>query len=413
MSKTIAKISGMEEEYACDYLIDNEIKVEIYNGNFGFEDDSKLSILIEDLQKTQCYYSPYFYNTKITWSKINTYQFSTNFYFYTERFENIDELNENIKVKAITFYNPMLIHYFTNSSVHRNGSNEELTYTIKLKDADKEEIIINSNNIQKIEFGSVVSSKERNHCQTIIIETENYIKLYLEESVGTEEILSYISEMDSFINAYCPTGLHSYKTTVQTESGKSFYLYHKLLGAEKYYNKSTHRPIKTNFFDYLSILYKNVNFRNANNKNQYLLLDFKRPVSLEDQFVFYLRYIDLFVSKNRLTEKGVPPTKLHERIRIFLGEFSYLFEGQDKTDLLKLKNEINSLRAYFVHEGYYFENNQFTVTNDDRSQYKKDIDYDWLYRITMALKLSAYTILYKEVLGLDLDENELKYSLYY
>ena len=99
------------------------------------------------------------------------------------------------------------------------------------------------------------------------------------------------------------------------------------------------------------------------------------------------------------------------KIPCTLDEFSYLFDGRERKDLVQLKNEINSLRGHYVHEGYYFNDNKFKVTRDDKSTYEKEIDYDWLYRITRALKLSAYIILYKEVLGLDVNESELRMSI--
>ena len=414
MGRTIAIVEGNEAEYFCDYKIEDELEVDIYNCDVDTENLSKITyrgILLKDLRNSQFYYSPTFYCSQETWSMASFKQFRSNFYFYTGKTDNVDELNENIKIKSISFYNPMLIHYFTNPSLLIKKNDKELTYLLKLKEAEKKEIIINHNNIEKIEFGSRVSSREKNNHQTINIESENYIRIYFCNPIGCEDILSYISEMDSFINAYYPTGLHSYETMVYSVSGKIFRLCHKLLGKEKYYNKATHRPIKTNFFDYLETIYKKVDYRNANNKNQYLLLDFKRPTSLEDQFLFYFRYIDMFIGKNRTTEKGLHPTKTHVRIKMFLEEFSYLFDGRERKDLVQLKNEINSLRSHYVHEGYYFNDNKFKVTRDDKSTYEKEIDYDWLYRITRALKLSAYIILYKEVLGLDVNESELRMSI--
>ena len=46
-----------------------------------------------------------------------------------------------------------------------------------------------------------------------------------------------------------------------------------------------------------------------------------------------------------------------------------------------------------------------------KTTYEKEIDYEWLYRITKALKLGAYVILYKEVLGFEIDESELRISI--
>lgn len=405
-------ITGDNKEYFCDYQVEEEIEVDIYNCNIDLEDWSTYKgILLKDLRNRKFYYSPVFYHKEETWGMTSFHKFCSDFYLYTNRVENIAEMNENLRIKAITFYNPMLIHYFSNASLEIRKTNEEITYSLKLKNVDKKVISINHNNIEKLEFGSSVLYKEKNNHQTVNIEGENHIRLYFDNAISYDNVLEYILEMDSFINAYCQTGLRSYETTVHSESGKSFRLYHKLLGKEKYYNKAIHRPIKTDFFDYLETLYKRVDYRKANNKNQYLILDFKHLTSLEDQFLFYFRYIDMFIGKNRLTEIGTNPRKTHIRVKMFLDEFSYLFDERDRKDLSALKNEMNSLRSHYIHEGYYFENNKFKVTRDDKTTYEKDIDYEWLYRVTKSLKLGAYIILYKEILGFDIDESELKKSI--
>ena len=53
------------------------------------------------------------------------------------------------------------------------------------------------------------------------------------------------------------------------------------------------------------------------------------------------------------------------------------------------------------------------MTEKKKFKYNKTMDYKWLYRITQTLKLGVYKILYEEVLKLDIDINELKYSLKY
>lgn len=85
----------------------------------------------------------------------------------------------------------------------------------------------------------------------------------------------YIKEFDVLVNAYCPSGLHSYATYITTIEGKSFEVIHKLLGKEKFCDKIIHQPVKLNFFEYIERMYKNTNYRTTDDRNKYIPLEFK------------------------------------------------------------------------------------------------------------------------------------------
>ncbi len=412
MSEIIAKIQEIDDEFNADYNIEDELSINIYNCTFDDGESSQVDfkdILLKDLKSCNFYYSPLFYYAGEQWSLVNYYKYNSNFYFHTSNPEYIKDLNKNIKIKSITSYNPMLIHYFTNPCLIRQyeDGNKKLNYSLILKEADKKILNINSNNIEKIELSGIVRCKDQKSHQNINIETENYIKIYFVDSIGYEDLLAYINELDVFVNAYCPMGLCSYKTTITTENDCHYNFYHKLLGKETYYQKGIHKPVNLNFFEYLEHMYKTIDYRTSTNKNKFLPLDFKKPTSLEDKFVYYFRFIDMFVGKKLFDETG-RKQRTHKRIKYFLENYTNLFSPHDISDIDILKNEINGLRSHYIHEGYYLVNNQFEVTNDDGSKYLKDIDYDWLYRITKSFKLGTYIILYKEILGLDINESELK-----
>ena len=82
---------------------------------------------------------------------------------------------------------------------------------------------------------------------------------------------------------------------ITTIEGKSFEVIHKLLGKEKFCDKIIHQPVKLNFFEYIERMYKNTNYRTTDDRNKYIPLEFKKPTSLEDQYIFYFRYIDLYM----------------------------------------------------------------------------------------------------------------------
>ena len=85
-----------------------------------------------------------------------------------------------------------------------------------------------------------------------------------------------------------------------------------------------------------------------------------------------------------------------------------LFDPQDITNIENLKNELNSLRNHYVHEGYYLPNGKFKVKRNREFLYEKTMDYQWLYRVTKALKLGSYKILYTKVLGVEINDKILE-----
>lgn len=175
-------------------------------------------------------------------------------------------------------------------------------------------------------------------------------------------------------------------------------------------NKPVHQPVKLGFFEYIEKAYKTFEYRLADDKNKYLPLEFKKPTSLEDQYTYYFRYIDMYMGE-RLKSSTQTDVNNYDRLSAFVDENLSFFDSQDISNIDDFKNELNSLRNHYVHEGYYLPNNKFKVTKKKKFKYYKTMDYNWLYRVTQALKLGVYKILYEDVLKLDIDINELKYSL--
>lgn len=400
------------KEYDGEYLIeDGKVILDVYNYS------SKASVsngsvvkykemTIYDLRNKVFIYSPTFYTRAMTFGLTQYEKFQTNFYFQTSQYENLEEFNETTKIRSITFYHPMLIHYFNNPCLFVTSNKEEINCTLKLK-SDTKEVVIGKNNIEKIVFGGVYSYSLKNEDRLLNIETENYVELVFINPIECEEILEYIYEFDVFTNAYYPIGVRSYKTIVNIEDNKKLVLTHKLLGAEKEYHKAVDELTKLNFFDFLSKMYDTINYRESENKNKYIPLDLKKPTSMEDQFTFYFRYIDMFMGEY-LKDKTGEEANNYKRLSHFIDEYTMLFDPQDITNIENLKNELNSLRNHYVHEGYYLPNGKFKVKRNREFLYEKTMDYQWLYRVTKALKLGSYKILYTKVLGVEINDKILK-----
>ena len=402
-----------EKEYDGEYTIDDgKIQVEIYNYSSGTNIENGefvkyKEIEIYDLRNKTYIYSPTFYHISETWSLAQYETFKTDFYFQTSRQESFGGFEEKTKIKTITFYHPMFIHYFKNPCLFVKKDDKQLTCTLNLK-SDNNEISIRNNNIDKIVFGGVYSYSIKNENKEINIEADNYAEIVLDSPIEYEAVLEYINEFDVFVNAYYPIGQRSYKTFVKTVEDKNYILQHKLLGKEEQYTKAKHKFTKLNFFDFIQKMYQSISYRETQDRNKYVLLDFKKPTSLEDQYTYYFRYIDLFMGEYIKAKTGNEPSN-YDRISTFVDEYTSCFDARDTGDLEKLKQELNSLRNHYVHEGYYLPEGEFKVTGRKRELlYVKAMDFKWLYRITQALKQGSYQILYTKILDVDINKNALK-----
>lgn len=410
MSEISVFFDNSDKEYEADYEVGKGLEVKIYNippksgvttSTIDYDE-----ITIIDNKNKKFYYSPSFYITGETLGPISCFKkYNSNFYFETSNPVAINDFNKNMKIKSIRLFNPMLIYYFNNPCLIREQKDNNLKYFIDFNNKEEKEIILNENNISKIVFSGTAKVTDINYNQDISINTENYLELELIEAISCDEILSYVYEFDVFMNAYTFTRQRSYKVIVKTENGYDYLVKHNSFGENKFYKGMIYRPINMNFFEFIPHIYKEINFRNFDNKNKVLPLDLKSPTSLEDEFLYYFRYIDLYMGEQN--EKEGKDNKNFYNIKRFVDEYENLFNKVDINS--NLVNEIDSLRNIYIHKGYYLKDNQFDVLGKRKKVLcTKTMDYEWLIRIVHALKKGTYIILYKNVLNLDINEDEIK-----
>ena len=112
-------------------------------------------------------------------------------------------------------YHPLLMQCFNNPALQVSCGESEMNYKV-IRNSDKKVVEIQNNNIKKIEFGGKCTYSRKNNGQLITIEAENYATIYLDEPITYKDLLMYIKEFDVLVNAYCPSGLHSYATYITT-----------------------------------------------------------------------------------------------------------------------------------------------------------------------------------------------------
>lgn len=417
MVKCEVYVDGTSDKYEGQYeVIDNVLMVEIFNYNGMGWNTMKFSsdvtykeIMILDFSNKRYMYSSLFYNCGLLYGLVQSEKYKTDYFFETSNHESIESFSADMKFSEIKAYNAVLCHCNNNSALEITITENEVNYKINRK--PKAIIIpIGINNIEKIELNTRATWSNKNDYYSVQIDTENYAKLYLTNAVDYQELIAYINELDVMIGSYMLVQVHSYETYVTNNEGTIFKLIHSHLSEEKRIKRPNHKPIKIDFEKYLEDVYKKINFRNTNSRNEFILLDFKRPTSLEDQYIFYFRYIDMYMGKRLMLEGK--NTSNYARLSSFIDEYiEYFKKDKDYSDINNFKNELNSLRNHFVHEGYYFSDNQFSVTRNREHLYYQMIDYQWLYDIVKIFKLCSYLMLYKNILSIEIDEEELKMAL--
>lgn len=251
------------------------------------------------------------------------------------------------------------------------------------------------------------NSISKNDNRNITIESENKAKIKLNQPIKCEEVLKYINEFDVIMNSYCLLGIHSYTTYIITTDNKCFDVKHKLLCKDKYCEKVLYQPVKVDFFVYVEKMYKTLDYRTTANRNKYVPFGFISPTTLEEQFVFYFRCIDLYMGEYLEKETGKYPSN-YDRLSTFVDENIDLFRYDEEVNIENLKKELNSLRNQYIHEGYYLCNNKFSVTEKKRKLYDKELDYIWLLKMVKIFKYGVYKMLYTKLLTCEIDEAQLK-----
>lgn len=408
MNKCEVYFKDIEDKYEGEYeFAEGKITVNIFDYQKGEEseggDEIKyIELNVYDIKNHIQMYSPAFRYNGFVYSYVQYETYVSDFYFVRNTIEDAKDLSVTDKLESIKLYNPLLIHGMGNPVVKGTITEKEATYTIE-RNPEKRIITINENNIDRIEFCASATWNHRSDLQKVDIESENYAKIVFTNPIAGEDVLRYINEFDVLINAFWCSRYRSYQTKVSIGE-KEYLLFHKLIGKEKYTNRLPEKPVRINFYEYVQMIYKRADYRNTNEKNKLILLDFKIPETVEEQYMFYFRFIDNYMGD--IDSKSSNYGRLSSFVDMYLDYFAI------NINIDNYKNELNSLRNHFVHEGYYFPDNRFAVKNRKKEIiYYKDMDYIWLLDVVKKLRLCAYIALYKEVLNIDIDESKLRHAL--
>lgn len=378
---------------------------------FEEKETSRYKELLIKTSNNLYYYSPYFVREKVNFMASASQELSARCYFAGKGGVNGAEVNSNIKVSSVVFHHPVISECFRSSCLSALHKDDQIIFTLLTKNIPRRQVEIKNHNIEKIELSSGYECHHQPH-KSVEIKTENFIKLVFSQSVSIEDLPNYISEFNAFCNAYIPLGLKASRVFVHTDQGLDLeYFNRKLIDCEISDNRFYY-PVNLDILDFLQVIYKKIDYKSLENKNEYILIDFKELPSLEDEFLFYFRYLNFHIGKLLEAERQSTDVSLYDIIKYFVDNYGYVFQKKGIVIEENLINEIKSLRNHYVHEGYYLQNNKFEVSGGRRQRlYDKEMDYYWLWKLVDALKLGSFIMFYKDLLNVDINEEELSYCL--
>lgn len=405
-----------DEKYDCQYEI-KEDSIEVVakydimdeipeiNGlrSFGSNTEfKKRDILIIDNRARMNYLlkaAHYCGHTEVLGSPDGGYKtkFSTRYYFKNGNYEELcNILNNNIR--KIRVYSKLINEFIGYPSLSREETENE--YIIKLKrDAIKQKIEINSNNIKSIETSDNWKSELSRKNNKIDIELNGYIEIEMDKCISYEEVYDYVNELTIFFQLLKPCKFDIDKITVEIEG--FFYELCCPTNEIKYKDSHVNNSVKENLLQFLFKCYTTIPYRNSRNEVRnipYIILNTSR--NIEDNFLMFYRFIECYYKQQPL--KDIQTTFIKYSI-----ESNY----KDKEKIENIENlvqEIICLRNHYVHKGYYIPNKKLFIAfpkidkkANPKNYTAENVDFEWLYKRTKILYQIVIDIIFKNMLQYD------------
>lgn len=405
-----------DEKYDCQYEI-KEDSIEVVakydimdeipeiNGlrSFGSNTEfKKRDILIIDNRARMNYLlkaAHYCGHTEVLGSPDGGYKtkFSTRYYFKNGNYEKLcNILNNNIR--KIRVYSKLINEFIGYPSLSREETENE--YIIKLKrDAIKQKIEINSNNIKSIETSDNWKSELSRKNNKIDIELNGYIEIEMDKCISYEEVYDYVNELTIFFQLLKPCKFDIDKITVEIEG--FFYELCCPTNEIKYKDSHVNNSVKENLLQFLFKCYTTIPYRNSRNEVRnipYIILNTSR--NIEDNFLMFYRFIECYYKQQPL--KDIQTTFIKYSI-----ESNY----KDKEKIENIENlvqEIICLRNHYVHKGYYIHNKKLFIAfpkidkkANPKNYTAENVDFEWLYKRTKILYQIVIDIIFKNMLQYD------------
>lgn len=322
-------------------------------------------------------------------------KFSTRYYFKNGNYEKLCNIPNN-NIRKIRVYSKLINEFIGYPSLSKEETENE--YIIKLKrDAIKQKIEINSNNIKSIETSDNWKSELSRKNNKIDIELNGYIEIEMDKCISYEEVYDYVNELTIFFQLLKPCKFDIDKIAVEIEG--FFYELCCPTNEIKYKDSYVNNSVKENLLQFLFKCYTTIPYRNSRNEVRnipYIILNTSR--NIEDNFLMFYRFIECYYKQQNI--KDIQTTFI-----------KYSIENNYKDKIENIENivqEIICLRNHYVHKGYYIQNKKLFIAfpkidkkANPKNYIAENIDFNWLYERTKILYEIVIDIIFKNMLQYD------------
>lgn len=322
-------------------------------------------------------------------------KFSTRYYFKNGNYEKLCNIPNN-NIRKIRVYSKLINEFIGYPSLSKEETENE--YIIKLKrDAIKQKIEINSNNIKSIETSDNWKSELSRKNNKIDIELNGYIEIEMDKCISYEEVYDYLNELTIFFQLLKPCKFDIDKIAVEIEG--FFYELCCPTNEIKYKDSYVNNSVKENLLQFLFKCYTTIPYRNSRNEVRnipYIILNTSR--NIEDNFLMFYRFIECYYKQQNIKD-----------IQITFIKYSIENNYKDKIENIEnIVQEIICLRNHYVHKGYYIQNKKLFIAfpkidkkANPKNYIAENIDFNWLYERTKILYEIVIDIIFKNMLQYD------------
>lgn len=406
-----------DEKYDCQYEIkDDTIEVVVkydimdeipaINGvrTFGSNTEfKKRDILIIDNQARMNYLLKAAHccgHTEVLGSPDGGYKtkFTTRYYYKHGNYEKLCDISNSENIKKIRVYSKMINELIGYPSVSREENGNE--YIIRLKkDAEKQKIEINKDNIIYIEVSDDWKSEINRKNNKIDISLNGYIEVNLNKNIRYEEVYEYVNELIMFLQLLRPCKFRIDKIVV--EINKNFFELCIPMNEIKYTSSHVDNSIKEDLMQFLFKCYTKIPYRNSKNEVRnipYIILNTSR--NIEDNFLMFYRFIECYYKQQHIKD-----------IKNSFIRYSIDNNYNNKEKIKNIENmvqEIICLRNHYVHNGYHISNKKLYISfpkiekkANPKNYRAENVDFDWIYERTKILYEIVIDIIFKNMLQYD------------
>lgn len=406
-----------DEKYDCQYEIKDDLievvakydimdEIPAINGlrTFGSNTEfKKRDILIIDNQARMNYLLKAAHccgHTEVLGSPDGGYKtkFTTRYYYKYGNYEKLCDISNSENIKKIRVYSKMINDLIGYPSVSREENGNE--YIIKLKkDAVKQKIEINKDNIKYIEVSDDWKSEINRKNNKIDVSLNGYIEVNLNKNIVYEEVYEYVNELIMFLQLLRPCKFRIDKIVV--EINKTFFELCIPMNEIKYTSSHVDNSVKEDLMQFLFKCYTKIPYRNSKNEVRnipYIILNTSR--NIEDNFLMFYRFIECYYKQQHIKD-----------IKNSFIKYSIDNNYKNKEKIKNIENmvqEIICLRNHYVHNGYHISNKKLYIAfpriekkANPKNYRAENVDFDWIYKRTKILYEIVIDIIFKNMLQYD------------